>query len=153
MIHLTAQAEAYAAVLPEMRAHYPAHWRELALDQESIALDMDYARYAQLDAAGALSVVTLRCKGALVGYCIMLVMPGLHYRSTPEARMDIYYVAPDYRGRMGGVRLFRAVEKELKRRGIKRIYVGSKLHRDSSRLFVALGYRPIETWFSKLVEG
>ena len=67
--------------------------------------------------------------------------------------MDIYYVAPDYRGRMGGVRLFRAVEKELKRRGIKRIYVGSKLHRDSSRLFVALGYRPIETWFSKLVEG
>jgi hypothetical protein len=31
--------------------------------------------------------------------------------------------------------------------------MGSKLHRDTSRLFHALGYRPIETVFSKLTEN
>ena len=66
--------------------------------------------------------------------------------------MDVFWLAPEIRGRMGGLRLFRAVEKELRRRGVQRIYVGSKLHKDVGRLFLALGYHPIETWFSKMLE-
>jgi N-acetylglutamate synthase-like GNAT family acetyltransferase len=49
--------------------------------------------------------------------------------------------------------LFHAVERELRRRGVKRVYAGSKLHKDSSALFTALGYTPIERWFSKLLIG
>ena len=111
--------------------------------------DRTGSRYAAVEALGQLSVVTVRAAGRMVGYCCMVVQPGLHYRSCLEARMDIFWIAPEYRGRMGGVRLFRAVEAEPKRRGVKRMYVGSKLHKDSSRLFEALGYTPIEQWFAK----
>jgi GNAT superfamily N-acetyltransferase len=154
MNHLSFQVEPFAAFVEEVKPLLPRHWEELALDKETVPLDPDYQRYANLDAIGALSVVTARENGRLVGYSIMVVQPGLHYQSCLEARMDIFWLAPEVRGRMGGVRLFRAVERELRRRGVQRIYAGSKLHKDSSRLFLALGYRPIEQWFSKmLTEG
>lgn len=151
--HLSFQVEAWSDALPEMRLLFLRHWEELALDQESVPLDPNYKRYGELEASGALSCVTVRENGRLVGYAVMFVTPGLHYCSCLEARMDMFWIMPEVRGRMGGKRLFRAVEKELRRRGVQRVYVGSKLHRDVGRLFTALGYRPIETWYSKMLGG
>jgi GNAT superfamily N-acetyltransferase len=151
MEHLSLAVEPFAPFCAEVQPLLPRHWEELALNKDKVPLDPDYQRYAELDAKGALSVVTMRRNGALVGYSIMVVTPGLHYRTCLEARMDIFWVAPEVRGRMGGLRLFRTHEKELKRRGVKRIYTGSKLHKDSSRLFLALGYEPVETYFSKWI--
>jgi GNAT superfamily N-acetyltransferase len=153
MIHLSAQAEPFGAVIEEIKPHLQQHWEELALDKENVPLDPDWTRYERMDAAGQITMVTLRAGGHLVGYCCMIVTPELHYRTTLSAVSDVFWIAPEYRGRGGGTRLFRAVEAELKRRGVKRIYCGSKLHKDSSRLFLALGYRQIEAWFSKLVEN
>jgi GNAT superfamily N-acetyltransferase len=152
MQHLTTQVEEFGPFCREVQPLLPRHWEELALNKETVPLAPDYDRYAHMDAQGMLSVVTVRAQGRLVGYSIMIVQPGFHYKTILEARMDIFWLAPEYRGRMGGVRLFKAHEAELKRRGVKRIYVGSKLHKDSTRLFLALGYHPIEQWFSKMVE-
>jgi GNAT superfamily N-acetyltransferase len=151
MEHLSIQVEPWAPFREEAAPLLPRHWEELALEKDKVPLDPNWRRYAELDAVGAISLVTMRQSGRLVGYSIMFVMPGLHYMGCLEARMDIFWVAPEVRGRMGGLRLFRAHERELRRRGVKRIYAGSKLHKDSSRLFVALGYTPIETWFSKWI--
>jgi len=153
MEHLSLQVEPFRAFCEEVKPLLPRHWEDLALDKEKVPLAPDWQRYALLDAQGALSVVTVREKGRLVGYSIMVVMPGLHYVTCLEARMDIFWLAPEVRGRMGGLRLFRAHERELQRRGVKRIYAGSKLHKDSSRLFLAMGYQPVEQWFSKWIGG
>jgi GNAT superfamily N-acetyltransferase len=151
MQHLSFQVEAFSEVIDEAKPLLLRHWEEIALDKENVPLDPNWARYAELEQLGALSVVTARENGRLVGYSCMLLAPGLHYQSCYEARMDIFWLAPEVRGRMGGLRLFRAVEQELKRRGVQRVYVGSKLHRDVGRLFMALHYRPIETWYSKMI--
>lgn len=152
--HLSFQVEAFSAVWPELQPLLPRHWEELALDKESVPLDPNWPRYAEIEKAGAISMVTVRENGCLVGYCIMVLSPGLHYRTCYEARMDVFWLAPEVRNQaMPGVRLFRAVEKELKRRGVQRVYVGSKLHRDVGRLFERLGYHPIETWYSKMLEA
>lgn len=153
MIHLSAQVEPFSAVLPEMLPMLPQHWDELALDKESVPLDPRWDVYARMERDGELLLVTLRERGRLVGYSWTFVMPHLHYGSTLSAAMDIFWIAPEYRGRMGGKRLFKAVEAELRRRGVKRWMVGSKLHRDSSRLFLALGFKPAELWLSKLLGG
>jgi GNAT superfamily N-acetyltransferase len=153
MEHLSVQVEAYGDMLEEAKPLYQRHWEELALDQDAVPLAPDWERYAALEASGALSIVTVRARGRLVGYSFMVVQRGLHYATTLEARMDMFWIAPEHRGRMGGVRLFREVERELVRRGVRRVYAGSKLHRDASRLFLALGYKPIETWFSKMLEA
>jgi len=149
--HLSLAVEQFSQVIEEAKPLLYRHWEEIALDRDRVPLEPDWARYASLEAMGALSVVTMRQNGRLVGYSCMVVQPGLHYRSCLEARMDIFWLAPEVRGRMGGVRLFRAVEKELQRRGVKRIYAGSKLHKDVSVLFQKLGYMPVERWFSKWI--
>lgn len=151
MQHLTCQPEAFVPFLKEVQPLLPRHWEELALNKDKVPLAPDYDRYLRMDAEGMISVVTVRAGGKLVGYSIFIVQPGFHYKTCLEARMDIFWLAPEYRGRMGGVRLFNAHEQELKRRGVKRIYSGSKLHKDTSRLFIALGYEPIEQWFSKWI--
>lgn len=129
------------------------HWEELGLDQDEVPLAPDWRRYRDLEGQGALSCVAVRQRGVLVGYSIMVLTTGLHYAQCYEARMDIYWLDPAVRGRWGGVRMFRVHERELIRRGVKRVYVGSKLHRDSGRLFKRLGYRPVETWHSKMLVG
>ena len=149
MEHLSLQVEDYFAVIEEAKPLLFRHWEEIALDQDRVPLDPDWQRYEELARNGVLSIVTLRRNSQMVGYSCMLVGRGLHYKSTLEARMDIFWIAPEVRGRMGGVRLFKAVEAELRRRGVKRIYAGSKLHKDSSRLFQAMRYQPTEQWFSK----
>ncbi|HEY2538226.1 MAG TPA: GNAT family N-acetyltransferase [Stellaceae bacterium] len=153
MDRISFQAEAFFDVIEEAKPLLQRHWEEIALDKASVPLDPDWDRYREFDKKNGLSVVTARVNGELVGYCCMILSMGLHYKTTPEAIMDIFWLAPEVRGRMGGVRLFRAVEKELQRLGIRRVNVGSKLHKDVSRLFLALGYQPIEMWFSKLLEA
>lgn len=145
---LSANVEDYLEVLPELVAVYPQHWAELALDREQpeAALDPDYARYELIHSRGELLLVTLRDRGELAGYFIGIVGSGLHYRACLTCTLDIFYVLPKFRGRHGGVRLFRAVRRELQRRGVQRWMVGSKIHQDASRLFQALGFRPAETW-------
>ena len=151
--HLTAQCEDFFAVLPEMLPHLQDHWEELALDKDTIPLDPDWRSYRALYDAGKLVLITLRDRGVLAGYCWVIVAPGLHYSSSLHGTVDIFRVFPQCRGRHGGRRLFRAVEAELRRRGVKRWVASSKLHRDCGRLLEAIGMAPFETLYSKMLGG
>ena len=73
----------------------------------------------------------------------------LHYASCLTATMDIFFVHPDHRRGRNGIILFDAVERELRRRGVQRWVVGTKLHRDASPLFKRLGFAPIEMYHAK----
>ena len=145
---LTAHVESLTERLEELKPLLPLHWEELALDKDKVPLDPQYDVYLQRDAQGQVILVTLRQEGRLMGYFVGFIAPGLHYKTCLTCTLDIFYVHPDVRGRMGGVRLFKAVKAELQRRGVKRWFVGSKLHKDASRLFEALGFAPVETYYS-----
>lgn len=147
---ITAQVEAYRDALPELRLHYMDHWEELALDRDKpeAVLDPMWELYEQRDRDGQLLLVTLRETGVLVGYFLGFIAPGLHYRRCLTYHGDIFRVAPAHRGRMGGKRLVRTVIDECKRRGVKRMFAGEKLHKPSGRLFAAFGFQPVETMHS-----
>lgn len=153
MIHLSAQVEDFFIALDEMLPMLPQHWEELALDKDIIPLDPQWKKYRVLYDAGQLLLVTLRERGALVGYCWLIIAPGLHYGSSLHATVDIFWVAPSHRGRMGGRRLFKAVEAELRRRGVVRWVASSKLHRDCGVLLKAMGMQPFETLYAKILKG
>jgi GNAT superfamily N-acetyltransferase len=148
---LTAQVESFTDALDELKRLLPLHYEELALNKDSVPLDPQYEIYLQRDSAGEVVFVTLRDLGVLVGYFIGFVAPGLHYRTCLTCTMDIFYVVPDSRGARGGVRLFKAVESELKRRGVDRWFVGSKVHKDASKLFEYLDFSKVETYYSKML--
>ncbi len=145
---LYAQVESYANCLPELKAIYPDHWRELAVDQD-IPLEPNYPGYAKLDEAGCVLLVTLRDGAKLAAYFIGFLFPEMHYVNCYACTGDIFYVLPAYRNGFAGVRLFRAVEKALRLRGVQRWHVTSKLHKDSGALLRRMGFTAVETHYSK----
>lgn len=145
---ITAQVENLTQVLPELIPLFPLHWDELALNKDKVPLDPQYDIYRKRDALGEVLFVTLREAGVLMGYFVGFVAPGLHYRTCLTLTLDIFYVHPDHRTGRAGYRLFKAVEKEAKRRGVQRMFAGSKTHKDASRLFEALGYMEVERYYS-----
>jgi hypothetical protein len=150
---ITAQVERWSECVPELEAIFPEHFAELALNQDRVPLCPRWDVYADLEARGALILVTLREVGQMVGYFVGMIMPSLHYGQTLECNMDIFFVRKAWRGRHAGLRLFKATRRELQRRGVQRWHVGSKMHKDASRLFRALGMTPIETYYSQWIGG
>lgn len=145
---LTAHVEILTERLEDLKPFFPLHWEELALNQKQVPLDPQYDVYLRKDAAGEVMLVTLRKGGDIVGYFVGFVGPGLHYKTCLTLTMDIFYILPEHRGDGGGFVLFKAVEAEAKRRGVQRMFVGSKMHKDASWLFEKLGYDPVETFYS-----
>jgi len=146
---ITTHVESLTERLPELMPLFPLHYEELALNKDKVPLDPQYNIYLERDARGEVVFVTMRDAGELVGYFVGFIAPGLHYRTCLTCTMDIFYVHPSKRNGTAGVRLFRAVEKELKRRGVQRWFVGSKCHKDASALFERLGFNRVEVYYSK----
>lgn len=146
---ITCHVESFEQQLEELQVLLPLHYRELALNQDKVPLSPQYHVYIERERAGGLLFVTLRDAGELVGYFIGFIAPGLHYSTCLTCTMDIFYVRQDKRVGSAGVRMFRFVEAELRRRGVHRWFMGSKLNADASPLFKRIGATPVETYYSK----
>lgn len=153
MTLLTAQVETLADQIDTLKPLLPLHWEELALYKDRMPLDPDYAWYLRTEEEGRLLLVTLRADGEPVGYFVGTLGASPHYRSTPACKMDILYVHPDHRGASAGLLLLRTIRRELKRRGIKIWWMGSKNHKSIERLFERYGFDRAETHFSMWIGG
>ena len=145
---ITAHVESFEQSLPYLKPLLPVHYQELALNQDKVPLSPQFDKYIAAEHRGELLFVVLRNAGEMVGYFIGFIAPGLHYSTCLTCQMDIFYVHPDHRGNGTGFQLFKFVEQQLKKRGVQRMFVGSKIHKDASWLFEKLGYKPVETYYS-----
>lgn len=145
---ITYQLEPWAPFIAEVQPLLPKHWKELALNQDEVPLDPQYEEYARRDQAGQVLVVTVREDGAIVGYFIGFIAPGLHYKTCLTCTMDIFWLHPDLRGNGLGQGLFDTIEAELRRRGVNRFFAGCKLHKDVGHFFEKRGYVPVERYYS-----
>jgi L-amino acid N-acyltransferase YncA len=135
----------------EMLPLLQRHWREIALNHEAVPLDIDHERYDALDEGGALHIVTVRRAGVLIGYHVAIVSTHLHYKSTLHGITDVYYIAPEARHGVTGMRLFQWVEREMKALGVRKLFTATKLHLDQGALFEHLGYQPVERLYAKII--
>lgn len=148
---VTAQVELIRDCLDEMKPYFPVHWEELALYKDKMPLDPDYDLYLRREEEGAVSCVTLRENGVLCGYWISFISNGVHYKSTLTATMDILYVAPEHRGNKSGFILADKVKSELKRRGVKMWWAGSKNHKQIEWFLSLLDFEQAETYFCQWI--
>lgn len=149
---ITFGVESLSERLYELKPLFPLHWAELALDKDEVPLDPQYDIYLNRDMDGQVMFIAGREFGKLVAYFVGFVAPGLHYRTCLTLTEDIFWIHPAYRGQGAGSNMFKAVEAEARRRGVQRMFVGSKLHKDASWLFEKLGYIEVERYYSKFFE-
>jgi GNAT superfamily N-acetyltransferase len=145
---ITVMLESFEERLPELLPLLPLHYAELALNQDKVPLSPQYDVYIERERRGELMFMVVRDVGELIGYFIGFVAPGLHYSTCYTLIMDIFYIHPGHRGNSTGFKLFKTVEAEAKKRGVDRMFVGSKVHLDASWLFEKLGYEKVETTYS-----
>jgi hypothetical protein len=155
---ITAHVERLQDTLEELKPLFDPHWQELALDQDKVPLDPQYGVYLEREAAGQVLLVVMREAGKVVAYFVGFVAPGLHYQQTLTLQMDIFWLHPNYRdedslsqleAHMVALELFQTVRDEAKRRGVQRWFVGSKLHKDASRVFEELGMVEVERYYGQ----
>lgn len=139
----------FSAIAHELPALFVQHWKELALNQDTIPLFPDWDKYYRLDIEGVFHVLTARVPdGRLVGYCFLMAGPHLHYRETVWGHTDIYWLDPVYRQGWTGARMFKALIKGARTLGVVNLTLATKLHFADNRvtkLLQRLGFRPIET--------
>lgn len=144
-----------AAALEEAKPLLPGHYDELSEHKMAgIPLDPQYGLYLARAEAGQVLYVTLRENGALIGYLVSFVSPGMHYQSCLTATGDIFFVFPTKRGLEGGKVLFAAWLKECKRRGIRLAQVGIKSRhaRFARPLLEELGFFETEITFWQFLD-
>lgn len=131
------------------------HYEELALNKDKVPLRPQWAVYRQREAAEGVVYVTLRDKGELIGYVVMFVAPGLHYETCLTAHMDILFVRPDRRdaAAKGVLLMLDALEAELRRRGVQRWFMGTKLKKDIGAIFKRRKFEAVEMTYSKWLGG
>lgn len=124
----------------------------MALNQDTIALDVDADRFKVIDDQGLLHILTARFNGWMVGYYIAIVMPHLHYKSAGiMAFTDMFYILPQYRNGGNGVKLFTEAERTLRDRGVKKAYISTKVHQDHTEIFERLGWKLSDKSFIKML--
>jgi GNAT superfamily N-acetyltransferase len=147
---ITFAIEPFSSVYGELLPLLEQHYGEISTHKDhGVPLEPLVNVYRAREADGSLVMVIGRDMGQIVAYFVCFVAPGLHYASCLTCSPDIFYVAPERRKGMAGIRMFRFIEKELKRRGVKRWAVGSKVAHDASALFRFLGFEPVETTYEK----
>lgn len=148
---MTFQRESWEDVGAEIAKLAPEHWRELAVDQQTIPLSLDVDRYTAFEKSGVLFVFTARNGFDLAGYYIAFLGPHPHYKdSGVMAITDVYYVKPEFR-RGTGALLFMQAEKALKGIGVTKAYLSCKIHQNHSALFEALGWKATDLMFTKVL--
>jgi len=148
---ITFQVEKIKDIKAEALPLLQAHWEEIALNKDSVPLDPDWDGYVNVEAAGLLHIITARDDSKLIGYAAYFITPNLHYRSLREANSDIFYLSPEHRKGLTGLKLMKAAEVELKAIGVNKIINKVKKHFDLGPLFERIGYKAFETHYAKLV--
>lgn len=151
---ITYQTEPFLSVIAEAEPLIRAHWEEIARNKDTIPLNIDRIAYAKMDQRGQLLICTARDNGQIIGYAVYFILPHghVHYRGTPWAESDIFWLAPDCRGHRIGLELFQFTEKMLAERGVRVMHTRSKdEHPAAARLLEGLGHVRIESVYAKVL--
>lgn len=152
MSKVTFHTEAWPDCVFEISQHWPNHWNEVALHKDAIPLDPDMEEYLRLHNGGQLHCTVARSRGLCVGYAVIILRRHLHYRTSLSGFFDLYYLHPNFRRGWTGVSLFRHVEKVMRQRGVERLFTGTKLSLDASKIFERLGWEETERLHTKLLK-
>lgn len=149
------QPELLCECWPEILPLCARHKDEIAHYQD-IDLNVDVEKYEQLERMGVVKLYTVRSlpDWQLIGYEVVMVSPNLHYRDSVQAKVDVLYIAPEFRRGRLGMKLIDYVDSMLRDQGVAVTYQHVKHSHDFGPLLKRLNYESIETiWGRRLDRG
>lgn len=141
----------FPTLINEMRPLLERHWQEVALCDAFGPVDIAEDAYRRVEEGGMLRVYTARRNGALVGYAAYFVLPNLHYRSKLAAESDVFFLLPEERRGLVGLRLLQFADKALAAEGVAVIVNKVKMSHDCGKLFERMGYKQHEKLYLRVV--
>lgn len=147
---ITYQVEPFHIAWKDMEPLFPLHWDEVALNQDTIKLNMYTSEYQRLANAGQLELITIRADGDVVGYSSSIVNSLLHYQHVLAGNVEMFYLLPTYRKGWYGYKLLKHTRDHLLRRGCKQIAITCKVHNelDVTKILERLRFVFIEKRFT-----
>jgi GNAT superfamily N-acetyltransferase len=145
------KVEKLATCMEEMKPLLEEHYLEVHAFPDLIEFNPNYDKYLELEAVGAIHVVTVRDEGKLVGYYLSFIVPNIHYQDHLYASNDVLYVDPAYRGGSVAYRMFKYVEKCYKELGVSVFTVHMKIDLPFDRLCEAIGMEKKENIYMKYI--
>jgi len=96
-------------------------------------------------------VFTARDDEKLMGYNVFFVANNAHYKDSLQATQDILYLAPEYRGKMTGVRFIRWCDNELEDLGVEVVYqhVKARPELNFGPMLERIGYELVDLIYTK----
>jgi len=147
------QEEKLSEIIEEIKPLLHAHWQEIGIfDKEKHPLDPDWDLYFKAEAAGIHFFFTVRQDGKLIGYYSSILFPKhFHYRSIFASDCDLFFLAPEFRSGLIGLRMLREVENVLKRKGVNMITHTVKISFPLEPIMKRLGFEPMDIKYFKEV--
>jgi len=133
----------------ELKPLIENHWKEVALNQGTINLNVNWDAFFQMDDDGRLHCSTAREGDKLVGYFVNIIVPHLHYADHLFSHNDAIYVDPSYRKGFTAWRLIKFAEEQLTIAGVSVMMINTKMHKPFDRLLQRLNFVGTETIYSK----
>lgn len=141
------------ATASEMLSHagelFAAHWDEIALNKQVMALKPDGERYLAMEANGGLLILAAYQGDELVGYSVNFIMRHLHYADLNLASNDLLFVTKEHRKSRIGLQLIKATEQAAKEQGARLMLWHAKPNTALVELMPRMGYGVQDIIFSK----
>jgi GNAT superfamily N-acetyltransferase len=110
-------------------------------------LEINIPLYLRLEELNLLKVFSVREDSKLVGYCTFTLQPHMQHKHDIQARQDVLFIKPEYRGH--GVRFITYCEDELRKMGVSFIFRSVTRFKDWSLILKRLNYEEMETIYMK----
>jgi hypothetical protein len=145
---ITYQEETYEDLKEEIIPLLVEHWKEIGtLDKETVKLKPNWVWYKTLSDEGFLYVTTVRKDTELIGYCVCIIAPHIHYTDIMVAENDILFLKKEYRKGLVGYKLLRYTISNLKKK-VQLIIIGTKVKYNFSSILTKLGFELTEYKFT-----
>lgn len=148
---ITYQVETWDEYFKDCQELWKEHYDEIAVNKDGMPMEPNIPSYIQLEKEGILHILTVRENGKMIGYHVSFVRTHIHYASVLCAFGDAYFLTAGKRKGMVGVKLIREFEKSVKKRGVKKLFSGTKKSINRLRVYEYLGWSSTEDLVTKWI--
>ena len=148
----TFSKESFAKISEDFIELIDAHHTEAGQFHDAVPFDVDWNGLFHYEASGKLLSFAVRLKeGDMLGYCLFLLTPTLHAKSTMHAICDALYIKPEYRKGLLGIKFIDFCEEHVKQAGAKVSHLVMKIDPRIARVLERSGHRIYEVTYMKVL--